>query len=130
MTIPANRRQVIAGAGGLLAGGLFAGLAHGAPQEQQGGATVILQARQFVIPDDLRARFAASGAQVLLLDDDPVRMWRGQWAPLLARRDTRLLGATRWPELLMVQGLAAESRRHVRYQRLDAATGAMVWLIA
>jgi hypothetical protein len=30
----------------------------------------------------------------------------------------------------MIRGLAAESRRRVRYQRFDADSNAMVWLIA
>lgn len=129
----ASRRQVLAGAGGVLAGAAFGGWTDDALAQQilaADGATLILQARQYRIPDDVQTRLAGRGARVLPLDDDPVRMWRGEWAPLLTQRDTRLLGATRWPEFLMIQGLAAESRRHVRYQRLDAATGALVWLIA
>ena len=57
-------------------------------------------------------------------------MWRGDLGPILDRRETRMLGVTRWTEFLLIQGLAAESRRRVRYQRFDAATDTMVWLIA
>jgi non-homologous end joining protein Ku len=67
---------------------------------------------------------------VITLEADPVRMWRGDLAGVLDQRATRLLGVTRWTEFLLIQGLAAETRRRVQYQRFDAATGTMVWLIA
>jgi hypothetical protein len=57
-------------------------------------------------------------------------MWRGEHATLLGDPSTRLVGTTPWIQFVMIQGLAAESRRRVRYQRHDAATDAMVWLIA
>jgi hypothetical protein len=59
-----------------------------------------------------------------------VRQWRGDQAWLLAHRDTRLIGVTRWPDFLIVRGLAAESRRLVRHESLDPASGVMTWLIA
>jgi hypothetical protein len=59
-----------------------------------------------------------------------VRQWRGHQAWLLAHRETRLFGVTRWPDFLIVRGLAAESRRRVRHESLDPATGVMTWLIA
>jgi hypothetical protein len=49
---------------------------------------------------------------------------------LLGDPGTRLLGVTPWIEFVMIQGLAAESRRRVRYQRFDDARDAMVWFIA
>lgn len=127
----ATRRQLLAGAGGALAGTAMPGAAAqlaSASAPQAAGTTVILQSRHFTLPDDVRARLGAHGAEVVMLEDDPVRMWRGPLAAQLADRGTRLLGVTRWPEFLLVQGLAAESRRRVRYQRLDAS-GALVWLI-
>ena len=93
-------------------------------------ATVILKDRRVALPDDLRSRVAGSGVRLLQLEADPVRMWRGEHAALLASASTRLLGITPWIEFVMIQGLAAESRRRVRYQRHDAGADAMVWLIA
>lgn len=93
-------------------------------------STVVLQDRRLALPEDVRTRLAGNGARLLTLEADPVRMWRGEHAALLTARDTRLLGVTQWIEFVMVQGLAAESRRRVRYQRFDAGSNAMVWLIA
>jgi hypothetical protein len=93
-------------------------------------ATVILKDRRVALPDDLRSRVMGSGVQVLQLEADPVRMWRGEHAVLLGAASTRLLGITPWIEFVMIQGLAAESRRRVRYQRHDAGADAIVWLIA
>jgi hypothetical protein len=59
-----------------------------------------------------------------------VRMWRGEHAALLQDPATRLMGVTPWIEFVMVRGLAAESRKRVRYQRFDADSNAVVWLIA
>jgi hypothetical protein len=133
-----SRRAVLAGTGLTLAGtalsaaGGEGGIAAGDMAAATAGAqvTVILQDRRFELPGEVRARLAGNGARVVPLEEDPVRMWRGELAALLSARETRLLGATRWPEFLMVSGLAAESGRRVRYQRLDAASGAIVWLIA
>lgn len=94
------------------------------------GGTVVLQDRRLPLPEELRARLNDNGAHLLVLDEDPVRMWRGEHAQLLQRTDTRLLGVTPWIEFVMIKGLAAESRRRVRYQRFDADSNAMVWLIA
>jgi hypothetical protein len=133
-----SRRAVLAGTGLTLAGTALSAagnepaiVADGETAGQTASqVTVILQDRRFELPDDVRARLTGNGARVVPLEEDPVRMWRGELATLLAARETRLLGATRWPEFLMVSGLAAESGRRVRYQRLDAASGAIVWLIA
>lgn len=94
------------------------------------GATVVLQDRRLELPADVLERLAGGDLRLLTLQADPVRMWRGEHAELLARRDTRLLGVTPWIEFVMIRGLAAESRRRVRYQRYDEASDAMVWLIA
>lgn len=127
-----TRREVLAGAGLALAGPALAGRADigTGGQSGGGGVTVVLQDTRVVLPDDVRRRLAANGACVIPLDEDPVRMWRGEQASLLGSRRTRLLGATLWPQFLLVRGLAEESGRRVRYQRLDAASGAIVWLIA
>ncbi|MET0279975.1 MAG: hypothetical protein ABW278_02465 [Steroidobacteraceae bacterium] len=124
-----SRRQVLAGAG------LMAGAVTLVPADTQAlgaapeRAMVVLQDARLALPADLQVRLAANGARVMQLDADPVRMWRGGSAALLNDRATQLLGATQWPQFLLVRGLAAESGRRVRYQRFDAASGATIWLI-
>lgn len=134
-----SRRVLLAGSGGAMmvaAAGLRAreGGAEGNADElfaaAGSGTTVVLQDRRLVLPEDLRDRLAANGARLLTLDADPVRMWRGEQSALLTNPQTRLLGVTPWIEFVMIQGLAAESRRRARYQRFDAGNDAMVWLIA
>lgn len=129
-----SRRDALAAAGITLAGGAFAlrdtGHVSGPGRPDAGPVTVILQDGRHVLPDVLQRQFAGRGAQVIALAEDPVRQWRGESAALLAARSTRLIGLTRWPEFLLVRGLAEESGRRVRYQRLDAASGAILWLIA
>lgn len=127
-----TRRAVLAGAG-CAATGAALGSDQSVPVSAAPGLqrpTVVLQDRRLPVPADIAARLAGNGAQLLELEVDPVRMWRGAMAPLLAARGTRLLGVTQWPQFLLVSGLAAESGRRVRYQRHDAASGAFVWLIA
>jgi hypothetical protein len=94
------------------------------------GALVVLQDRRLVLPEDVKLRLTGDGMRLLMLEADPVRMWRGEHAAVLANPATRLLGVTPWIEFVMIQGLAAESRRRVRYQRFDRDNDAMVWLIA
>jgi hypothetical protein len=96
----------------------------------ESGATVALQHRRFALPDATRGKLSANGVRLLDLEGDLVRMWRGEHADLLSARATRLLGVTPWMEFLLVRGLAAESRRRVRYERHDATTDCIVWLIA
>lgn len=129
-----SRRAVLAGGAGCAAAAVAlgrdapvpAGVAAADPRRP----TVVLQDRRLPIPADIAARLAGNGAQLLPLEEDPVRMWRGELKSLLDSRGTRLLGVTQWPQFLLVAGLAAESGRRVRYQRHDAGAGAFVWLIA
>jgi hypothetical protein len=102
----------------------------GDPSASPAANTVILQDGRHALPDVLRQRLAGNGALLVQLEPDPVRQWRSEFAALLGARTTRLLGVTRWPEFLLVRGLAEESGRRVRYQRMDAASGAIIWLIA
>lgn len=133
-----SRRVVLAGSGGAMlaaAAGLQAEEGRTLGSEEDlfaAGArhTLVLQDRRLILPEDLRSRLTADGARFLTLDADPVRMWRGEHAALLTNPQTRLLGVTPWIEFVMIQGLAAESRRRARYQRFDAGNDAMVWLIA
>ncbi len=130
-----TRRAMLLGAGAGLAGTMAVNTAAaqsaGSLQEDAfAAATIVLQDARLPLPADVRARLGRNGARVITLEADPVRMWRGELRPILDRRDTRMLGVTRWTEFLLIQGLAAESRRRVHYQRFDAATDTMVWLIA
>lgn len=93
-------------------------------------ATVVLHDPRLKLDPQITARLEAAGARFIALTGDPVRQWRGLQRGLLADRDTRLYGVTRWPDFLIVRGLAAESRRLVRHENLDPATGVMTWLIA
>jgi hypothetical protein len=133
---PTTRREVLVGAAGSLtavASVNAAAVGTVLTEEVLGGrdgAVVVLFDPAIGIDAELRLRFEAHGARFIALDDDPVRMWRGELAPLLADRSTRLFGVSGWPDLLMVRGLAAETRRHVRYEKLDATGEAFTWLIA
>jgi hypothetical protein len=93
-------------------------------------ATVVLHDPRITIDAKVVARLEASGARFIPLAGDPVRQWRGAERDLLSDRNTRLFGVSRWPDFLMIRGLAAESRRRVRHETLDPATGVMTWLIA
>jgi hypothetical protein len=129
----ASRRDVLTGAGLALAASAMPATSPAsalAGVAAEAGALVVLQDPQLPLPADVQQQLSANGASALQLAADPVRMWRGEHAPLLAARATRLLGVTSWPNFLMVRGLAEESGRRVRYQRFDVANNAMVWLIA
>jgi hypothetical protein len=131
--LQASRRQLLAGSALVVATTAIARNAGAKDLDLlrlADGATVVLHDHRVPLAAATAQRLAANGARLIELADDPVRMWRDEIGALLARSDTRLLGATRWPEFLMISGLAAESRRRVRYQRLDQASGAIVWLIA
>ena len=143
MKITLNRRELLALSGGAVmaataataaAGQGDAGVAHGVDAagslDAVTGRTVILQDRRLELPQELRARLEQGGAQLLTLERDPVRMWRGEYSALLQDAGTRLMGVTPWIEFVMVRGLAEESRKRVRYQRFDAEANAVVWLIA
>ena len=127
-----SRRQLLAGGGWAVATAATVSgtaVAGASLPDLAGSASVILHDHRFALPADMQQRLSANGARIVALGDDPVRMWRTEIGTLLGQRDTRLLGVTRWPEFLLVRGLAAESRRHVRYQRVDPETGATIWLI-
>jgi hypothetical protein len=124
----------MAGGGAALVGSLVlmprAGEAGHAGPVAGSGATVVLQGGRRAASGAEWRRFAARDVRVIALEADPVRQWRGPQAALLAARSTRLLGATSWPEFLLVRGLAEESGRRVRYQRFDAVNATVIWQIA
>jgi len=92
-------------------------------------ATVVLHDPQFELPAEVAARLAGNGAKLIALDGDPVRLWRSQVGQVLAHPQTRLLGVTRWADLLIVRGLAAETRRHLRHEQFHQSSGYFTWLI-
>jgi len=129
----ANRRQFLAGVGGVVAATAAATPAGAVSVETLGAAqsaTVVLHDPKLPMPADVAARLTANGARIIALDGDPVRLWRTEVGAVLRRPDTRLFGLTRWADYLIVKGLAAESRRHTRHEQLHPETGQLTWLIA
>jgi hypothetical protein len=136
-----NRREVLlGGAMALVAGALPVARADAeatarsqsaddaVPGDRSGAPWVVLHDPRVpatVAMQGLQAR----PAMRLALDADPVRMWRGAHASLLANPRTTLAGTTTWPQFLIVRGLAEESGRRVRRQHFDAASGTVRWLI-
>ena len=131
-----SRRQVLigsaAGAGALAvlvpAQGAVLDIATSLAAEQR--VSLLLHDRRFAPDAALVERMQARGARIMALAEDPVRQWRDQSGDWLQRSDTRLMGITRWPDFLMLRGLAAESRRHVRFASPVSADGVLTWLIA
>lgn len=94
------------------------------------GVSVLLHDRRVTPDAALVDRLRARHTRLVVVRDDPVRQWRDESAAWLAQRDARLMGITRWPDFLMLRGLAAESRRHVRFASAVSETGVLTWLIA
>jgi hypothetical protein len=94
------------------------------------GVSVLLHDRRVTPDAALMDRMRARQARLVVLREDPVRQWRDESAAWLAQRDARLLGITRWPDFLMLRGLAAESRLHVRFASAVSEAGVLTWLIA
>jgi hypothetical protein len=128
-----TRREALAGAGALLAGGVLAGPRGagqvGAVASPASNQVVVIQGVRHALPEDI-SHLAGHQPRVVQLEADPVRQWRGEQGRLLAARGTRLLGVTTWTQFLLVRGLAEESGRRVRLQRCDAGNGLVTWLIA
>ena len=132
--LSASRRQFLQGSVTLSGAGALAATGNVAQASAAllaaSKASVVLHDPRLAMDAKIVASLEASGARFIALHGDPVRQWRGAQSGLLAHRDTRLFGVTRWPDFLIVRGLAAESRRRVRHEALDPATGVMTWLIA
>ena len=94
--------------------------------------------RQTVLIVDARLRLSgsslqgmhANGTVVLELSGDVVRFWQSAASTILREPATRILGLTRWSDLLVLRGLAAETRRHLRHEALDEPSGAIAWMIS
>ena len=127
-----KRRQFLAGSAVATASGIAAsaGNVPVATLDAASRASVVLLDKRFSMDPAIAQRLAGNGAQVIALTDDPVRMWRSEVGELLKQPDTRLFGVTLWADYLIVRGLAAESRRHVRHERHDPEAGTFTWLIA
>jgi hypothetical protein len=129
--LKANRRQFLA-AGGMaaLAVGGAEQLVFAGPVAAARSASVVLHDPRLRMPADVAQRLAANGARIIQLDQDPVVLWRTELHDLVARENARLFGLTRWPDYLIMRGLAAELRRHPRYENQHPETGNFTWLIA
>ena len=129
----ATRRQFVTGAamaGTLAAAATVHGSTGVSTTEAASQASVVLHDRRIGIDPALRARLVEGGARFVALTDDPVRQWRSEIAALLAQRGTRVFGITQWSDYLLVRGLAAETRRHVRHESKASGDGVLTWLIA
>ena len=127
----ATRRQFLAGTA-IAAAGACAPLLVLARQEKAEpdfAGSVIVHDAHLPMEPAVRQRMVAGGARILPLGGDVVRQWRDVIAPLLQTSGAQLLGITGWPDFLMLRGLAAESRRHVRHESLAPQTGMLTWLI-
>jgi hypothetical protein len=93
-------------------------------------ASVVLHDPRMSVPPEVLGRLNGNGAITITLAGDPVWFWRSAAGSPLRDPAATLLGVTGWPDLLVFRVLAAETRRHLRYERLDAATGAFIWMIA
>jgi hypothetical protein len=129
-----KRRQFLAGgaaaSGMAVAAGSAAAGKVASTLDAASRASVVLHDRRITMDAAIAQRLAGNGVQVIALTDDPVRLWRSEVGALLQQPGTRLFGVTLWADYLIVRGLAAESRRHVRHERHDPEAGSFTWLIA
>ncbi len=102
---------------------------HALLRDATGAALVLHEPHIMLTSHDLQ-RLGAQGARAVAITEDPVRLWRSADGAALRDVSTRLLGMTGWDNLLIFRGMAAETRRHLRYERLDSTTGTFIWLIA
>ena len=129
-----SRRQFLTGAGGVLAVTAAQATTHagqgGDLWQSADARSIVLHDPELALPAGVVARLTVNGARIIALNDDPVRLWRGGLGASLRHPQTRLFGVTRWADLVIVRGLAAESRKHVRREQLHTDTGYFSWLIA
>jgi hypothetical protein len=132
-SLPATRRQfLLAGAATAGAGAMLPLPAAQAATllDSANAATCVLHDPRIQLDAALVQRLQSRGARIIALEEDPVRQWRRAAGTPLVQRGTRLLGITRWSDLLLVRGLAAESRRHLRFESQPGDDGVLTWLIA
>jgi hypothetical protein len=130
---PGRRRFM---AGGAATAGLAAAMssadAHAAGTLESwvtARASVVVHDPRLAVSPDILRRLDARGARTIALTGDPVWFWRSVAGAQLREPATQLLGITGWAELLVFRGLAAETRRHLRHEKL-ATAGTFIWLIA
>lgn len=128
-TFTIDRRHFLAGSTAL-AGALVVTAGSDAAAAADSRPLVLLIDPRQRVPSSALASWRESASGVLEIAGDPVRLWRSEAGTMLRERATRLVGFTAWPDLLVFRGLAAESRRHLRHEQLDTATGVFSWLIA
>jgi hypothetical protein len=129
-----DRRQFITGGAAGVAATVAGGTSQtGSPFQLWVSApktSVVLHDPRISIPAEVLHRLDANGIRRIALDGDPVWFWRSAAGVVLRDPSTTLLGITSWAELLIFRGLAAETRRHLRNEKLNTATGAFIWLVA
>ena len=129
-----GRRHFISGTAataGMVATGVGAPVpAAGVLEEwSDAGAAVLVHDPRLATPAELLRGFESRGTRTIALSGDPVWFWRSAAGAQLREPSNQLLGVTGWADLLVFRGLAAETRRHLRYEKL-AASGIFIWLIA
>ena len=92
-------------------------------------AAVLVHDPRIAPAQEVLLRLGANGARIMALTDDPVRLWRSAAGAMLRNPATTLMGVTGWGDLLLFRGMAAETRRHLRYEKLDEPSGTFIWLI-
>jgi hypothetical protein len=135
LQMKASRRAFLGGAGGVVTAAAASVTTPAAAQmldtlTAAQSASVVLHDPRIPMNAEVAARLVANGARIIELDGDAVRQWRTEIGAVLSRPDTRLFGLTRWADLIIVRGLAAESRRHMRYEQHHPEGGHFTWLIA
>jgi hypothetical protein len=129
-----DRRRFLTGGAAGIAASVAAGAAQaGAGFQLWGSAphgSVVLHDPRLPLPAEILRRLGTNGARTIALQGDPVWFWRSAAGAPLRDPATTLLGVTGWAELLIFRGLAAETRRHLRYEKLNAGTGTFIWLVA
>jgi hypothetical protein len=126
------RRHFLKGSATLSLGGATLALAapHSGLITAATSGSIVLHDPRIALNVDTVSGLQANGVRVVTLYEDPVRLWRSEQGAELRNPNTRLLGVTRWADLLIVRGLAAETRRHVRHERYDAGADHFIWLIS
>lgn len=106
-----TRRGVLAGASGALALTLTPALARGALVPG-----VVLYAPRSEPSRRFAEVLAARGALAVALTGDLVRQWHDGLRTTVAGNGGELAGITPWSDYVVARGLAAELRRHVRFE--------------
>lgn len=107
-----TRRDVLAGAGGALAVAAMAPLAARASVRAPG---IVLCDPRSETSQRFAAVLARAGSTAIALEADPVRQWYAGLRETVERHGS-VAALTDWSRYLMLRGLAAELRRHPRFE--------------